>query len=184
VKRRQGDTSAVCIGAFNQWTKPRQAAASGPGPLSEGACSPADCVSEGVSQYGVSSTTERLVFALAESGSDGAAVIDSFRSVPSCSWNALIVLRKLRANQTPATRKAHCERRLPTAYQLISDQELKSFMFLPLGRDRDQVSSRNRRGELVGSPRNEQVRRTGPMAGRARFAGTYRRCRDVRRCRR
>jgi len=161
MSRCQGDTCEVCIGAFSQWTKPRQAPTIAPGPLSVNCGSRAACVSDGVSegasQYGLASAKECFVFALADRRSDVPAVMDTFRSVPTCSWKALIVRRKLRANHRPAKRKANCARRLPTAYQLISDQELKSFIVTPLGRDSYQVSLRNRGGELAGSPRNGQV---------------------------
>src|ERR1700739_3483991 len=97
--------------------------------------------------------------------------MESFRSVPTCAWTARIVLRKSRANQTPAARKANCASRLPAAYQLKSDQELMPFMFLPLGRDRDYVSSRKGRRKLAGGPGNGQVCCTVPVGFAERLDG-------------
>ena len=67
--------------------------------------------------------------------------MESLSRAPICSWNTLRVLRKLRANQRPATKKTSCTSRLPSAYQLISVQELDSFMFSRLGRDQSKLAS-------------------------------------------
>src|SRR6266850_988845 len=57
-------------------------------------------------------------------------VTESFSSAPTCSWDARMVRRILRANQMPAAKKANCARRLPSAYQLLWIQ-VNSFMGAP-----------------------------------------------------
>jgi hypothetical protein len=106
MTRRQGATSEVVIGACNQSNRRCQAITNRLGPLIVGSGRLTVCVSEGVSQYGLASARQSLAVVLAGGRSGGADMIDSFSSAPTCSWNALIVLRILRANQTPATKKA------------------------------------------------------------------------------
>ena len=131
MARRQRTTSPLLIGAFNQRTSRRHATANRPGPLCAGSGRLAVCVSEGVAQYGLASARERSALALEECRSAAAAVIDSFSSAPTWSWNALIVLRILRANQKPEAKKASSNTRFPSSYQLICIQELNSLMFPP-----------------------------------------------------
>jgi hypothetical protein len=50
---------------------------------------------------------DRSGTALDECRSEIAPVTDSFNSAPTCSWDALIVLRIFRANQIPAARKTN-----------------------------------------------------------------------------
>src|SRR6266404_5009034 len=57
-------------------------------------------------------------------------VTESFSSAPTCSWDARMVRRILRANQMPAAKKANWARRFPRAYQLLWLQ-VYSFMDAP-----------------------------------------------------
>jgi len=100
MNRRQGVTLEMIIGSRNQSNRRCQA------PLSVGSGALTVGVSEGASQYRLVSAEEPLAIVLAKRRSAGAAVIVNFRSAPTCSWNALIILRILRANHTPATKNA------------------------------------------------------------------------------
>lgn len=141
MRRCQADTSARLLGACSQSIMRCQATANRPGRFSKGCDKPALSASVGVgeSQYWLASAERRLVYA--ECDSEGVDRIETLSRAPICSWNALRVLRKLRANHKPATRKTTCTRRLPSAYQLISVQELNSIMFPCLGRDQPKVAS-------------------------------------------
>ncbi len=101
------------------------------GPLSESFGSPAEGTSSCVSQYGLALANGRSAAALDDCRSEIAPVTDSFSSAPTCSWDALIVFRILRANQIPAARKTNSLRRFPRAYQLLCTQVVNSFMASP-----------------------------------------------------
>ena len=68
--------------------------------------------------------------ALDEGRSATEPVTESFSSAPTCSWDARMVRRILRANQMPAAKKANWARRFPSAYQLLWIQ-VYSFMDAP-----------------------------------------------------
>lgn len=104
--RRQGAIPAPLIGACSQRTILRRATATRLGPLSMGSGRPAVSVSEGASQYGLTSARDCFALALDRCRSPVTPVIDNFSIAPTCSWNALIVLNTLRANQTPAIKNA------------------------------------------------------------------------------
>jgi hypothetical protein len=107
MTRRQGAVCVVLIGACSQRTILRRATANRPGPFSMGSGRAADSVcSEGTSQYGLSSATDRFALALGKGRSPVTPVIDNLRIAPICSWKALIVPNILRANQTPVIKKA------------------------------------------------------------------------------
>ena len=102
MTRRQGAASELLIGACSQRALLRRAIANRRGPLSVGWTRPADSVSEGARQYGLSAVRDS--FALTVDGCHSAVTpaIENFSIAPSCSCDALIVLNMLRANQTPA----------------------------------------------------------------------------------
>jgi hypothetical protein len=102
MTRRQGAVSGLFIGACSQRDILRRAMANRPGPLSVGWGRPAASVSDGASQYGLSAVRGWFALTVDECRSAGTPVIDNFSIAPTCSWDALIVLNMLRANQTPA----------------------------------------------------------------------------------
>src|SRR6266568_3434554 len=104
--RRQGAIAALLIGACSQRTILRRTTANRLGPLSMGSGKPAVSVSEGTSQFGLTSATDCFALALDECRSGVTPVIDNFSIAPTCAWNAIIVLNRLRANQTPAIKNA------------------------------------------------------------------------------
>lgn len=104
ITRRKGECCALLIGVCSQWSTLRPASPKRPGPLSVCSGGAGGTISDGTSQYGLASARDRLAPATDESRSPATPVIESFRSAPNCSWEALIPFRILRANQTPAIR--------------------------------------------------------------------------------
>ncbi len=102
-----------------------------PGLLSWSSCRGAAGASDGVSQYGLALANDRSAAPLDDCRSAIAPVTDIFSSAPTCSWDALIVRRNLRANQTTAARMAPSIKRFPSAYQLLCIQVDNSFMASP-----------------------------------------------------
>src|SRR5215813_8794463 len=102
MNRRQGATSDVVIGSFNQRTKPCQAVASRPGPTSAGSDRLGDCSTEGMSQYERDSVRGCLAPMPEDCLSVGSGVMVNFSSAPSCSWNLSSVFKRPRANQIAA----------------------------------------------------------------------------------
>jgi hypothetical protein len=131
IALRQGAVPLLRIGVFSHTTRLCRATAHRLGPLSKGSGEAAGGISDGVSQYGLALANDRSAAALGECRSAIAPVTDSFSSAPTCSWDALIVLRIFRANHTPAARKAIWLRRFPSAYQLLCIQAVNSFMASP-----------------------------------------------------
>src|SRR5260370_4300484 len=91
----------------------------------------AEGVSDGVSQYGLPVANERSAAVLAACRSGTVPLTVSFISVPTCSCDALSVLRILRANQMPTARKTKSVKRFPSSYQLLCIHVVKSFIASP-----------------------------------------------------
>jgi hypothetical protein len=104
--RRQGAASELLIGACSQTAILRRATAMRLGPLSIDSDLPSVPVSDGASQYGLTSVKDCFALPLDRCRSPVTPVIDSFSIAPSCSCDALSVLNMLRANQTPAIKNA------------------------------------------------------------------------------
>jgi hypothetical protein len=85
----------------------------------------------GASQYGLALAKGRSAAALDEWRSAVVPVTDNFSSAPTCSWDALSILRIIRANQRPAAKKEICTRRFPSEYQLLCIQAANSFIASP-----------------------------------------------------
>jgi hypothetical protein len=101
---RQG-TPPLLIGVCNHTIRLCPATAHRLGPLSGSSNGATGGISVGVSQYGLALANERPA-ALGVCRSLIVPVTDSLSSAPTCSWDARIVFRIFRANQTPAPRKA------------------------------------------------------------------------------
>jgi hypothetical protein len=132
---RQGAASPLLMGACSHTTRLCRATAHRLGPLSGSCSGPTGGISVGVSQYGLALANDRSEPALDECRSLIPPVTESLSNAPTCSWDALIVFRISRTNQTPAPRKANWLRRFPSAYQLLCIQAVNSFMASPLDWD-------------------------------------------------
>src|SRR6202158_152459 len=119
IALRQGATLPLLIGVCNHTIRLWRATAHRPGPLSGNASGPTGGISVGVSQNGLALANDRSATAPGDCRSAIAPVTESFSSAPTCSWDALIVVRIFRANQMPAARKTNWQRRFPSAYQLL-----------------------------------------------------------------
>jgi len=106
IIRRQEAASELLIGAWSQRAILRRATATRLGPLSIDSDRTSVPVSEGASQYGLTSVKDCFALLLDRCRSPVAPAIDKFSIAPSCSCDALIVLNMLRANQTPAIKNA------------------------------------------------------------------------------
>jgi hypothetical protein len=96
----------LLIGVFNHAITPCRATAHRLGPLSWGSGETTAGNSAGVSQYGLAVAKGRSA-GLGQCRSATAPVTDIFSSAPTCSWDALMVLRIFRANQIPAAKKTN-----------------------------------------------------------------------------
>jgi hypothetical protein len=125
---RHGAALPLFIGVFSHATMPCPAADKR---LSESTGWLAEGTSDGVSQYGLPVANERSAAVLADCRSGTVPATVSFISAPTCSWDALMDLRILRANQIPTARKTKSVKRFPSSYQLLCIHAVNSFIASP-----------------------------------------------------
>ncbi len=106
IALRQGATLPLLIGVCNHAITLCRTTAHRLGPLSWGSGETTAGNSAGVSQYGLAVAKGRSA-GLGQCRSATAPVTDIFSSAPTCSWDALMVLRIFRANQIPAAKKTN-----------------------------------------------------------------------------